>query len=145
MVENAESEAKIEEAVRQMGAIVRQLITDSMGDNNYDRVVENLGRMRHEMIDMEEPGFYNTFLTDLKKRILSGELGGDRRELWWQIKGARLGLIDHHESEMSKVNPEEAAKVCFSLSQFGRGSVTEHPRSSTSENGPDHDGECAGS
>ena len=45
---------------------------------------------------------------------LSGELGGDRRELWWQMKGAKasLGLIDQSVSEPSNITPEEAAEVC---------------------------------
>ncbi|RYO82584.1 hypothetical protein DL766_000202 [Monosporascus sp. MC13-8B] len=101
---------QIEDAVKQMGGIIQSLITDSLGDVAYDRVIEHIGVVRREMIVMEEPDFYNSFMRDLKKRLLQGELGGDRRELWWLIKGAKLGLIDSLVSESSKVTPEEAAE-----------------------------------
>ncbi|RYP47782.1 hypothetical protein DL768_006191 [Monosporascus sp. mg162] len=101
---------QIEGAVKQMDGIIRSFITDSLGDVAYDRVIEHIGVVRREMIVMEEPDFYNSFMKDLKKRLLQGELGGDRRELWWLIKGAKLGLIDSLASESSNVTPEEAAE-----------------------------------
>lgn len=111
LVDTAGDFADFEEAAKQMGQIVRQLITDSMGDNNYNRAIENMGVFRDKMTNLEEPDLYNVFVKDLKKRLLSGELGGDRRELWWQLKGARLGLIDQAAVEVSKVTPDEAVEV----------------------------------
>ncbi|KAI0883641.1 ATP-dependent DNA helicase II subunit 2 [Annulohypoxylon maeteangense] len=110
MVEYASEESEIEGASKQMGSIIRSLISNSLGDSGYDRAVENLAVFRDTMVKWEMPAIYNSFLRDLKKRLLSGELGGDRRELWWQMKGARsaLGLIDQNISEPSKVTPEEA-------------------------------------
>ncbi|KAI6091863.1 ATP-dependent DNA helicase II subunit 2 [Hypoxylon rubiginosum] len=112
MVEYASEESEIEDAAKQMGSIIRSLITNSLGDSGYDRAVENLGVFKDTMVRWEMPELYNSFLTDFKKRLLSGELGGDRRELWWQMKGARgaLGLIDQSVSEPSKVTSEEAAE-----------------------------------
>ncbi|KAI1402222.1 ATP-dependent DNA helicase II subunit 2 [Hypoxylon fuscum] len=112
MVEYANEESEIEDAAKQMGGIICSLITNSLGDSGYDRAVENLGVFRDTMVRWEMPDLYNSFLTDLKKRMLSGALGGDRRELWWQMKGARatLGLIDQSVSDPSKVTPEEAAE-----------------------------------
>ncbi|CAJ2510001.1 Uu.00g059010.m01.CDS01 [Anthostomella pinea] len=111
MVEAAEDEASVQEAAKQMGIIIRSMITkNTLGDIAYDRAIENLGVFRDAMINYEFPDLYNTFMKDFKKRLLSGELGGDRRELWWQIKGARLGLIDSTASEASKVQPEEATE-----------------------------------
>ncbi|ORY70158.1 putative Ku family DNA helicase [Pseudomassariella vexata] len=110
MVDNAEDIKTFEEATKQIGHIIRQLITDSLGDVNYDRAIEVMGVLRESLINIEEPGFYNSFIKDLKKRLLSGELGGDRRELWWQVKGAKLGLIDQNMSDVSKVTPEEVAE-----------------------------------
>lgn len=111
MIEVSESMSQVEDAAKQMGNVIRDLITDSLGNSGYDQAIEDLGVFRAEMIDMMEPDFYNAFVTDLKKRLLAGELGGDRRELWWQMKGARLGLIDETQSETSKVTPAEAADV----------------------------------
>ncbi|KAI5859390.1 SPOC domain-like protein [Durotheca rogersii] len=112
MVEYASEEVEIEDAAKQMGDIVCQLITDSFGDSGYDQAIENLGVFRDTMVKWEMPALYNSFLKNLKKRLLSGELGGDRRELWWQMKGARaaLGLIDNNISDSSNVTPVEAAE-----------------------------------
>ncbi|KAI2626565.1 ATP-dependent DNA helicase II subunit 2 [Hypoxylon sp. NC1633] len=110
MVEGAGNEPKIEDAAKQMGDIIRTLITDSFGDVKYDQALEDLGVLRDYMVKWEFPDLYNSFLRDLKTRLLSGELGGDRRDLWYQLKGARatLGLIDKNTPGPSTVTPEEA-------------------------------------
>ncbi|OTB17870.1 hypothetical protein K445DRAFT_315609 [Daldinia sp. EC12] len=112
MVEYANDEPEIESAAKQMGTIIRSVITNSLGDSGYDRAIENLGVFRDTMVKWEMPALYNSFLKDLKNRLLSGELGGDRRELWWQMKGAKasLGLVDQSVSEPSNITPEEAAE-----------------------------------
>ena len=104
--------SEIEDAVRQMGGIVRALITDSFADSLYNRALENIGTMRSQLIDFEEPGLYDAFVRDLKTRLLSGELGGDRRDIWLKVRLGRLGLIDKTQSEVSNVTKEEADEVC---------------------------------
>ncbi|OAA38891.1 ATP-dependent DNA helicase II subunit 2 [Metarhizium rileyi] len=99
---------QIEDATKQMGTIVRSLITDSFGDSKYAQATECLGVMREELINMEEPEMYNTFARDLKKSLLSGALGGDRRDFWFKVRWSRLGLIDQDQSEVSKVTHDEA-------------------------------------
>lgn len=101
----------IENAARQMGAIVRSLVTDSFGDSKYNQAVESVGVMREELTNLEEPGLYNTFVLDLKKQLLSGALGGDRRDFWFKIRRSKLGLIDSTQSEVSDVTPEAADEV----------------------------------
>ena len=93
-----------------MGAVIRGIVTDSLGDSGYDRAIEHLGAVRSLMIGMEEPGFYNKLARDFARR-----LGGDRRELWWMMKGIKLGLIDSDTSDKSDVTPEQAAEVSYSL------------------------------
>lgn len=63
--------------------------------------------MREELIEMEEPGAFNDFIRSLKRKLLAEELGGDRREMWWEIKKNKLGLIDKKSSEQSTVDEEE--------------------------------------
>ncbi|KAG8416477.1 ATP-dependent DNA helicase yku80 [Metarhizium acridum] len=99
---------QVEDAAKQMGNIVRSLITDSFGDSKYPQATECLGVMRDELINMDEPEMYNTFVRDLKKGLLSGALGGDRRDFWFKVRWSRLGLIDQNQSEVSKVTHEEA-------------------------------------
>ncbi|TGJ87728.1 hypothetical protein E0Z10_g1041 [Xylaria hypoxylon] len=109
-VEIADDQADIEDAMKQMGAIIRDMVTKSFGDQEYDRAVEHIGVMRETAIDYEYPGLFNSFMKDFKTRLLSGEFDGNRRELWFKIKYVRLGLIDSNASEHSKVTPEEAAE-----------------------------------
>jgi ATP-dependent DNA helicase 2 subunit 2 len=111
MLEMAEDISLIEEAAKQMGTIIRSLITHSLGDSGYGRATANLATMREELINMEEPGLYNDFVKDLKKRLLGGQLGGDRRDMMWEIRKAKLGLIDKKASEVSDVTEEEVTEV----------------------------------
>ncbi|ROV98432.1 hypothetical protein VMCG_07124 [Cytospora schulzeri] len=108
----ANEDEEIENAVKDMGQIVRSLIKESMGDKDYARAQENTGVMREQCIEFEVPQLYNDFLRDLKKQVSSGALGGDRREMWskyimWPAQG-RLGLITKSQCEASVVTEEEA-------------------------------------
>ncbi|KAK4114134.1 SPOC domain-like protein [Canariomyces notabilis] len=105
----ATDDATVEKAVKQMGEIICKLIQDSFADLLYARAAENLLVMREELISLEFPALYNKFLTALKKSLLSGELNGDRREMWFKyIVGGHLGLITQSESGASEVTEEEA-------------------------------------
>jgi ATP-dependent DNA helicase 2 subunit 2 len=101
----------VEEIHHQMGEVIRDLITESFGDAAYERAIENLKNMRINSIAYEVPELYNRFMRDLKKRLLAGELGGDRREMWWRVKTGKLGLVASTETELSDVTPEQAEEV----------------------------------
>jgi ATP-dependent DNA helicase 2 subunit 2 len=108
----ASDDRTVENAVKQMGDIVRKLVRDSFADLQYAQAAENMRVMREELIGLEMPALYNDFLKSLKKSILSGELDGDRREMWFKhiIRG-HLGLITQDESEVSSVTEDEAKAV----------------------------------
>lgn len=108
---SSEEVEQIADATKQMGAIVQSLITDSFGDNKYAQAMESIGVMREELINLEEPGHYNEFVRDLKKKLLSGTLGGDRRDFWFKMRWAKLGLIIQSQSEASTITLEEADEV----------------------------------
>lgn len=108
---SSEEVEQIADATKQMGAIVQSLITDSFGDNKYAQAMESIGVIREELINLEEPGQYNEFVRDLKKKLLSGTLGGDRRDFWFKMRWAKLGLIIQSQSEASTVTLEEADEV----------------------------------
>lgn len=110
-LEVADTEEALEDAAKQMGAIIRTLVSDSFGDSKYSRAIECCGVMREELINMDEPKLYNAFARDLKKNLLSGSLGGDRRDFWFQIRSSRLGLVDTEQSETSDVSTGEADEV----------------------------------
>lgn len=99
----------IQEAADAMGKEIRSLITNSVGDSGYGRALEALRVMRDEIIELEEPDMYNAFIRGLKSDIQEGKLGGNRREMWWKIRGSRYGLVDRKRSLISEVSEEEAA------------------------------------
>lgn len=110
ILDRSTTEDESRDAVRQMSRLVHDLIKSSFGDQHYDRALEMLGVMRQEMIEYEWPEFYNEALQDLKSKIFQEELGGDRTEFWTALRRGRLGLIDHDQSEASKVSKDEAAQ-----------------------------------
>lgn len=63
------------------------------------------------MIELEEPALYDGFVRRLKTKILKGELGGDRREMWDEIRKNRLGLVERKDSERSRIEDDEAREV----------------------------------
>ncbi|KAK5664054.1 hypothetical protein OQA88_268 [Cercophora sp. LCS_1] len=105
----ADDDATVESATKQMGEIVKKLIQDSFADLQYPQAAANMRVMREELISLEMPALYNKFLTSLKSSILSGELNGDRREMWFKhIIGGKISLITQTESEVSGVTDEVA-------------------------------------
>lgn len=112
--------SEIDNAAKQMGAIVNTFITESFGDGKYPRALECMGVMREELINLEEPGLYNTYVRDMKKQLLSGALGGDRRDFWFKMRWSRLGLIDKKQSEVSDVTSEEADDVSKQMNSSPR-------------------------
>lgn len=98
----------VHDACDQLDAIIRGYIKHSVGDSGYGRAIEAIRVMREELLDLEEWATYNDFLKKLKQDILSGDLGGERKEMWWQIRTARLGPIQQKEVKASDVGEDEA-------------------------------------
>lgn len=98
----------VREAVKQMTAIVEEQIKHSFGDSAYEKAVEELGVMRQELVELEEPGLYNDMLKELKRKMMAEELGGNRKEMWWFIRKSRVGLIDKRVSHVSDVSEDDA-------------------------------------
>ncbi len=105
----------MEELVKQMAQVVRSLISTSTGDLGYGRAAENMRVMREELVELEEPGLYNSFLRDLKAKIAAEELGGPRLDMWWMVRRSGLGLITSHQSDKSDVSDEAAQEVQHTL------------------------------
>ncbi len=103
---------QIEDIVKQMGKIIRTLISTSTGEINYERALENISVMREKMIAIEEPELYNSFLRNLKAKLAAEELGGPRKDMWWKIRYSHLGLITNLESDVSRVTHNESLEVC---------------------------------
>jgi len=100
---------QVQDVAEQMAGIVREYIRTSFGEIKYDMAVEAIRVLREESIEMEIFEWFNAFLAKLKGQLLGEELGGDRVDMWWKIRLARLGLITKKEVGASEVD-EEAAK-----------------------------------
>jgi ATP-dependent DNA helicase 2 subunit 2 len=111
MLATTEDLGAIQDASKQMSQIIMSQIKHSLADSGYGRAVEGLRVMREELIALEGPVLYNDFVKDLKQKLLAGDLGGDRREMWWGIRKNQLGLITKKLSSLSNVTDEEAKQV----------------------------------
>ena len=91
-----------------MGDVIKTAyITPSFGTSKYGQAIEAIRVMREEMCDLEEPDAYNEFLKGLKDDIFAGKLGGERTEMWFEIRKARLGLVTGKECKGSEVDEGE--------------------------------------
>ncbi|KAF1842883.1 SPOC domain-like protein [Cucurbitaria berberidis CBS 394.84] len=100
----------IQEASDGIAKEIRTLISNSIGDSAYGQALEAIRVTRDEFIELEEPEIYNAFIRSLKQEILGGKLNGNRRDMWWKIKGSKYGLVDQKRSLVSDVTEEEARK-----------------------------------
>lgn len=100
----------IQEAADAMASQIRTLIKDSVGDSAYGRALEAMRVMRDEILELEEPVMWNTFAREVKGELVDGKLGGDRREMWWRMRGSKYGLIDRKACFASDVTEDEAAQ-----------------------------------
>ncbi|KAL6709336.1 ATP-dependent DNA helicase yku80 [Coniothyrium glycines] len=98
----------IQEAADGISAEIRTLIRNSVGDSAYARALEAIRVLRDEITELEEPDIYNTFIRGLKADLLDGKLNGNRKDMWWRIRGSRYGLVDQKRSLVSEVTEEEA-------------------------------------
>ncbi|XP_014560637.1 hypothetical protein COCVIDRAFT_34273 [Bipolaris victoriae FI3] len=100
----------IQDAADGIAKEIRSLISNSVGDNAYQRALEAIRVMREELTELEEPEIYNAFIKQLKEDVLGGRLNGNRKEMWWRIRGNRYGLIDSKRSYVSPVTEDEAKR-----------------------------------
>ena len=82
----------ITDAARSFAGIIESHI-NSFGGKDYPRAIEELGVLREEMIELEEVGVYNDVLKEIKSKLISGDLGGDRKEFWYLVGKEKIGLV----------------------------------------------------
>ncbi|KAF2101399.1 putative Ku family DNA helicase [Rhizodiscina lignyota] len=110
--ENADADTAVHSAAKdlaeQMATHIEGYIKHSVGESGYGRAIEALRVMREELIDLDEPVVYNDVLRRLKGKIFDGELGGDRREMWYKIRVNKVGIVDKRMQQFADVTEEEA-------------------------------------
>ena len=103
---NSDDMEDLEAAVMEMTEIIEERIRSSFGDQNYKWAVAALGAVREEMVEMEMLKPYRDLLERLKRKVMAGNLGGDRKEFWYSVRN--LGPINSVESKLSDLTPEDA-------------------------------------
>jgi ATP-dependent DNA helicase 2 subunit 2 len=98
----------VRDAVSQMAVIIEEDVRESFGDKHYAHAIEAMATLREEMVGLEEAKMYNDFLKGFKRKLVEGELGGERREFWFMVRRAQVGLISNEVFEHSDVSREEA-------------------------------------
>lgn len=111
MVESADGLPQFEEACTQLKFIIYDWIKHSVGNMAYGRALEGIGAMRKACEDMEHPGPFHSFLVELKQKVLGGELGGDRKEMWFKVRQAKMRPLLKSECQGSEFTEEMAKKL----------------------------------
>ncbi|CAO1599934.1 ATP-dependent DNA helicase yku80 [Xanthoria calcicola] len=114
LLDSAESIDALRDAAQQLGKIIEGRIKDSFGNIAYARALDEIRTLREEMTEMEEPALFNDFARQLKRKLLAEELGGNRKDFWWEFRKSKLGLVDKKATETSDAT-EEDAKSFWSL------------------------------
>lgn len=99
LLQHAEEFPQLGEACQQLKTIIFDWIRDSVGDSGYGRAVEAIRVMREEISELDVAGPYNDVLKELKGKLLGGELGGERKEMWFSLRANKLGLLQAKECE----------------------------------------------
>jgi len=114
LLASTDDDSVIDDASRQMGQIIQNLISKSFGDHGYGRAEENLRAMREGLKELDRPDAYNDFMRSLKEKLAKNALGGPREDMWWRITTSKLGLISSVESEVTDLTEQEAKDVSTS-------------------------------
>lgn len=95
MLDTTKNPNGIQQAAEQFGAIIENRVRKAVGGREDERIIEEMGVFREEMVEMEEPAIWNKWALAFRRKVLAGELGGERRELWWKVRsqGMSVSLI----------------------------------------------------
>ena len=113
LLDSAESIDALRDAAQQLGKIIEGRIKDSFGNIAYARALDEIKTLREEMTEMEEPALFNDFARQLKRKLLAEELGGNRKDFWWEFRKSKLGLVDKKATETSDATEEDAKSVSY--------------------------------
>lgn len=72
----------VEDAIRQMSAMIKRFINDSLKGNFYDKALECLKALRKGCIDEDESDSFNEFLHDIREKCKEGK----HQEFWRMVK-----------------------------------------------------------
>nr|XP_058950192.1 X-ray repair cross-complementing protein 5-like [Pocillopora verrucosa] len=97
-------EDRFDEAAKQMRECIVQLVLDAFGDQFYSKALQCVNVLREEAIKAGESLMFNTFLQELKEKIVN-KLG---HRFWLLIVKKEVTLISQTESPDSNVTDNQA-------------------------------------
>lgn len=106
--EGQDGTTAIQSVAKDFLEVIEEIITHSLADTNYAKAAECLKHLRKELIEFDEPQYYNVLVESLKKKLFGGDLGGDRSEMWDFVIDNRLGLVKRVEGNEECATDEEA-------------------------------------
>jgi ATP-dependent DNA helicase 2 subunit 2 len=98
----------VRDACQQLQGIIHTLIKTSVGTMKNKQSLELIRTMREECYDKGVEEIFNEFIRDLKKKLLDGELNGDRTDMWFDIRRDKQGLILRTDDNPGGASKEEA-------------------------------------
>lgn len=98
----------VKNACDQLKNIIFDLIKHSVGNSGFHRALERMNAMRVQCIEGDIPDPYNDFARELKAKILNGELGEGRKEMLFEVRNHKYGLIQFVKDDHGGVSKEEA-------------------------------------
>jgi ATP-dependent DNA helicase 2 subunit 2 len=97
----------VRDACEQLQGIIHTLIKTSVGHTKYKQALELIRIMREECYDKGVEEIFNNFMRDLKKKLLGGELNGNRDDMWYEIRRDKQGLILQTDDNPGGASKEE--------------------------------------
>lgn len=91
-------------ACNQLKTIIFDYIRHSVGNSGYQRALEAMNAMRKECLESDIPDPYNDFARQLKTKVLGGNLGDGRKEMFLEVRNHKLGLIQLLQTERGAVD-----------------------------------------
>lgn len=107
VAEDSVEDEEIEDAVKEMMGLTKELVKTSVSRLNYARACEYLGVLRGTCEDLEFWEIYNRAVGALREEVKEGALGGDRSEFWVEVRRCGLGLFERGEIVTAGASKEE--------------------------------------
>jgi hypothetical protein len=99
----------VDVAIREMMSCIRQLVRESVHDQQYPKAAECVVALRMACITQAEPEAFNQFLREFRSE--SSEVNRGRSEFWGLLQSMCVTLISSDETTVSTVLPDEARQV----------------------------------
>ncbi|KAI9101648.1 SPOC like C-terminal domain-containing protein [Phlyctochytrium arcticum] len=111
---NDRREDRVSEAVKQMTGVIQKLVSESFGDQLYDKAMSCLVVLREKCAQENESIEYNDWFRQFKQ-FLTSESARQHMTFWNRVCDKKISLITHNEALESAVTQAESDNVGLSV------------------------------